>query len=265
MREITGECALLGFDRRGWRVYRRDTDTGHVLFRLRDGSDFLEYQEHDRGVLVEPILWTVATADEIRRRFFRKPFALHIHASRVYGEPKLKKPAELKGIPCTFSVPFFKTTCQCFVKDGGLWMRHKDFFSPCWQPPPGERLGEPQNYYLAKYFGFMRSNKFLYANNYAGIVLRNEVWLRFDNLLPLVRDKSMPVFALAMYESIAQAIDADVTELGVEWTQLAENVYNRTVQLLAKRRSAGHPYRTACRLAGRLFAWFFFTEERKAG
>lgn len=263
MREITGNCALLGFDRWGRRVFQHDTDTGHVLFRLRDGSDILEYQEHDRGILVEPILWTVATADEVRRRFFRKPFALHIQASRSYGKPKLKKPAELKGIPCTFSVPFNKTTCQCFIKDGDLWMRHKDFFSPSWRPPPGERIGEPQNYYLAKYFGFMRSSKFLYADNYADIVLRNEAWLRFDSLLLLVRDKSPPVFTQAMCGSIAQAIDADALDLGAEWTQLAEAVYDRTAQLLAKRRSAGLPSRMAGRLAGRLFAWFFFSEEQK--
>lgn len=228
-------CELLGTDYAGRIVCRKVTVTGAVLIRFHTESAFIQYQEHDRGDLIAPITWTMTDRETAIRLFFQRPYAFHIHAWRKYGQPKLKKPGAIQGAPRVFSAKFGKCGCQCFVKGNDLWMLHRDFFSPIWQPPPGELIGAPQNYYLKKYFNHSHSAKFIYEDNFACIVLRSEAWLHFERLLPLARNKGRNVFIQVILEQLAAAVGLEVQELDVLWAMLFETVYVQVSELIARR------------------------------
>lgn len=81
---------------------------------------------------------------------------------RRFGEPKLTKPKELKGIKQLCSVDYIpkKNKSSLFLKDNDVYVKHTDYFSPIWQPPTND-LGKPVAYYLKKYFNQTPSEKSL--------------------------------------------------------------------------------------------------------
>lgn len=128
-------------------------------------------------------LWTITSEGEIRR----VELAMDVHFSNIqyrnYGQPKLKKPIELKNIKSFDKVSGVqKATSPLFVKDNDLYVQCKDYFSPSWEPP-SEYIGVPLSVIVQKFFNQERKNKFVYPDGWGDIVLRNEAWLKVSNVV----------------------------------------------------------------------------------
>jgi hypothetical protein len=111
-----------------------------------------------------------------------------VYSSRRYGEPKLAKPKELSGISPSFSEDYIPRKCkfQVFVlkEADEIWIKATDWFSPEFMPPDIRDAEKPQNAILAKYFPTQKPHKenFVYANNFASVVLRCEAWLCYSGI-----------------------------------------------------------------------------------
>jgi hypothetical protein len=172
--------------------YKCKLQDGSLRYRLyQDLNDNLyydiaEYQFTSNGSLIYPITFTYSNPKDIYDLFFTSKLDCEIVSFRLYGQPKLKKPIELKGIKQSFSVEFIpqKCKCQCFVKDNDLWIKHRDFFSSCYQPSDLKDIGTPISYRLQKYFDVNKNylDKFVYPDSWGEIVLRNEAWIVFRNI-----------------------------------------------------------------------------------
>ncbi|MGV8173909.1 MAG: hypothetical protein ACP5M6_06880 [Methanobrevibacter sp.] len=120
-------------------------------------------------------------------KFFSESFEWTEYSKRKYGQPKLKKPKELSGIKPFASIPLHsKSKIQIFIHDNDVYLKCSDYFSPEWEPPD-EDIGKPTSYILKKYFNKGKSDKFIYADCWGSIVLRNEAWLLLKNALCLMR------------------------------------------------------------------------------
>ena len=93
---------------------------------------------------------------------------LEIISSRRYGEPKLEKPKELKGIKQSGGAMFGpKCKCPVFVIESSMYVKHRDWFSRSISIPEAVNRG-----IISK-----QKNKFIYNDNFGSVVLRNEAWL----------------------------------------------------------------------------------------
>lgn len=101
-----------------------------------------------------------------------------IHSLRGYGEPKLVKPKELKGITQSHSLPYNKTKVSVFLPgDGKIWLRFRDFFSPSMETPK-HLEGSPLPVLIKELMEVKRHTKnFIYSDSWGDIVLRQEAWL----------------------------------------------------------------------------------------
>lgn len=189
--------------------------------------DITEYQFMSKDSLIYPITFTYSNPQGVYDLFFTPPLTCEVDSYRLYGQPKLAKPTELKGVKQSFSVDWNKKCrCQCFVKDTDLWIKHRDFFSSSHQPEP-EDMGTPLVYRAKKYFSLdCKGDNFCYPDSWGEIILRNEAWIVFRNLKQAVkRDRHMPV------RSMKQAfLNSDVLkqnriyELEDNWGTFFENV-----------------------------------------
>ena len=111
-----------------------------------------------------------------------------LHYPRFYGEPKLKKPKELKNIKQVFAVDYIPKKCKCgaFLNGDDVWVKHRDYFSDT-MSLPAEELGQPLGYLANKYCGAGKSDKFIYPDAWGSIVLRNEAWVRLKDVLLDIR------------------------------------------------------------------------------
>lgn len=184
--------------------YKYQLQDGMLRFRLyKDNADDLyydivEYQFMSNDSLVYPITFTYSNPAEVYELFFTAPLFCEVVSYRFYGQPKLSKPAELKGIKQSFSADWIlnKCKCQCVVKGGDLWIKHRDFFSPLHRPSDPSDNGTPLVYRAKKYFGIDLSNKekFCYSDYWGEIILRNEAWIVFRNLGQVIRrDRQPPI------------------------------------------------------------------------
>ena len=105
------------------------------------------------------------------------------YSVRIYGQPELPKPKELKGVKRAFSVDYIYKKCRCpiFIKDNDVWVNHKDYFSSTMRAPTSD-LGAPLSVLVHKYCNKTKNDKFVYADAWGSIVLRNEAWLCVENL-----------------------------------------------------------------------------------
>ena len=146
-----------------------------------DGAwyDFCEYQLHKIGVVVVPIFKTMSTPKEFCLKFL-SPKTEYIVL--CVGN-KLSKPKELKGIKKFASVSFIpnRCTCQLFLDDSDLYIKHPDYFSPTYCRP--EDYGTPLSYRAKKYGISVPKNKFIYDDNWGAIVLRREAWIKISNFV----------------------------------------------------------------------------------
>ena len=232
---IINQCEIIGTQPRSKNMVREWYKTvlpdGKLIIRfVKDLTDELyldtaQYQFMSNDCRVYPITFSCSTPKEVERLFFSSPLSCEIPIVRFYGQQKIQKPAELKGIKQAFSADFIpkKCTCQCFLKDGDLWIKHRDFFSQSHRPAP-EDIGTPLSYRLEKYFGKTKSKKFIYPDYWGDIVLRNEAWIVFRNFADcFVRDRHPPVTSMVKAFLQSDKMKRNyITSLSNDWERLFE-------------------------------------------
>lgn len=97
---------------------------------------------------------------------------------RKYGEPKLPKPKELKGINKCNSTKIRGRKCDMYLKGGEIWFYFGDFLSEYMSFPEAEDMDLSTNA-LNKKYGLCLGNQkgFIYDDAWCPILLRNEAWL----------------------------------------------------------------------------------------
>lgn len=98
---------------------------------------------------------------------------MQIIRSRVYGEPKLKKPKfcnnkNLLGVVTWSSCG--KCKCKLWKHRDKYYLLHKDWFSSSVSKERAKELGIIESY----------NGKFIYNDNYGGVILRNEALIEFS-------------------------------------------------------------------------------------
>jgi hypothetical protein len=194
---------FLGYDNKNREVYECFYYKGRIIVKLSKDTtdntyyDFAEYQEYIKGSLIEPMLFTLSNPKEVWEIIIRPEPEYIIYSHRYYGKSKLSKPKELKGIKSIGNATFIPKRCkpQIYLKDNDIWIKHTDYFSSSWRPPEGERIDMPLNYYLGTYFNTVRNKKFIYADNWGSIVLRDEAWILLKDYLTLALTENHVIFA----------------------------------------------------------------------
>lgn len=224
---------FLGYDTRNRECYKKQLNDGNLIIRLSKDKtdnlyyDYCEYQFQNSKYLLMPITYTLGNISHVMEQFF-VPMAEYIcYSKRHYGEPKLSKPKELSGIKQSFSVDFIhkKCACQCFIKDNDLWIKHRDYFSSTYCKP--EDIGAPLSYRMKKYFGEQKKEKFIYSDNWGSIVLRNEAWLCFRNIKPIIlRNKNAHkvMLDLMVHNDENMYKNKDHSEILMEWERFFERI-----------------------------------------
>lgn len=176
------------YDYRGREILKYNIKHNTVYVRLFKEDDFyldgLQYQEHKDGRFINPITWTMSTPQELYEEVFIQPISVARYSVRLYGQPKLPKPKELKGIEKAFSIDFLKNcSCQCFIKDNDLWIKHRDYFSRSIDKL--EDSGTPLEYRIEKYgLSSKKSSGFIYNDCWGSVIGRNEAWLIIKDVVP---------------------------------------------------------------------------------
>lgn len=225
--------------------YKYVLPDGVLRFRLyedlRDNTyyDIAEYQFMSNDSLIYPCTFTYSNPAKVYSLFFTMPLSCEVVSYRFYGQPKLAKPAELKGVKQSFSADYIpkKCSCPCFAKGDDLWIKHRDFFSALHRPSDPKDNGTPLIYRAKKYFNMDLSSKekFIYADCWGGIVLRNEAWIVFRNFGQVIRrDRHQPIQSLikAFLQSDV-LIRFNINSLSNDWYRFFEDVI-RKYQLFIK-------------------------------
>ena len=245
--EIKSKSELLAVQLRtdGTREwYKYVLPDGFVRIRLYkdlDGEyyDIAEYQFMSNDSLIYPCTFTYSNPAKVYSLFFTMPLSCEVVSYRFYGQPKLAKPAELKGIKQSFSADYIpkKCSCPCFVNGDDLWIKHRDFFSTSHRPSDPKDSGTPLIYRAKKYFNMDLSSKekFIYADCWGGIVLRNEAWIVFRDFGQVIRrDRHRPIQSLIKAFLKADVlIKFNIDSLSNDWYRFFEDVI-RKYQLFIK-------------------------------
>lgn len=220
-------------DKREW--YKLKCFCGDVIVRfavdVTDGEYYTccEYQVWECNRLIAPITWTMCEIEKFYHKIFNVGRMKYVEYSfRAYGQPKLTKPKELKGVKSIGSAIFIPNHCnpQIFIEGNDVWIKHTDYFSQMWRPPEGERLDMPISYYAKKYFEKTRTEKFIYSDGWGSIVLRNEAWLKLENLVPMCeyRELIRTQIAREILKQQKVVIRGMSDSVENEWERFWENV-----------------------------------------
>lgn len=141
------------------------------------GKEFCQFKDDS--------ITTVSCIFDTIENFYNK-YIQHINdfldykeiSKRSYGEPKLKKPNELKGIKPIFSITCGIRKNQIFKKNNDIWIKDNDYFSIYLTQEEAKRRG----------LKFKVREKFIYQNNFAPVILRGEGWICIKNLLLYIDD-----------------------------------------------------------------------------
>ena len=216
--------------------YTKIYNNNEIYFRFMKDEDTIlpcvEYIVFDKSKLVIPCLKTLCSVDDFYNKYFYPNIEYIIISKRKWGEPKLNKPKELSRINPFTSVMFEKASCSLFRKDSDLYIKHKDFFSKSWSPPNND-IGKPQNYYLTKYFGNKKTRKerFIYADNWAGIVLRGEGWIKFSNVFYLDNETNYKTLHKILSDLFIKKHKCSYKDfVGNEWNFFLENVSKKCIE-----------------------------------
>ena len=130
-------------------------------------------------------LWMWTDVKKFYNDYIDKELKFEVVSFRKYGEPKLTKPKELKGIKQFDSIDYIPKKCKCqiFIKDNDVFIKHNDYFSPILEDTDESLFGTPLNVRI-KYYGINRDskNKFIYPDTWGDIVLRQQAWIKISNL-----------------------------------------------------------------------------------
>ena len=211
------------------------------LYKDCDGEyyDIAEYQFMSNDSLIYPCTFTYSNPAKVYSLFFTMPLSCEVVSYRFYGQPKLAKPAELKGVKQSFSADYIpkKCSCPCSVNGDDLWIKHRDFFSASHRSSDPKDNGTPLIYRAKKYFNMDLSSKeqFIYADCWGGIVLRNEAWIVFRNFGQVIRrDRHQPIQSLIKAFLKADVlIKFNIDSLSNDWYRFFEDVI-RKYQLFIK-------------------------------
>jgi hypothetical protein len=173
--------------------------------------------------------------------FYPKPnLKFTQYSIRHYGQPKLTKPKELKGIKQIFSIDYIPKKCKCpiYIKNDDIWIKHRDYFSPIFNPPDDKYMGKPLNDVLKKYFPNcnLKPEKFIYSDNWSSSVLRNEAWICIKYFISCVKQNC---FELDILDEILrqQEIICDFKKYDLCCTDMErfwEEVINKTKRYITK-------------------------------
>ena len=210
-------------------VLQLSTPVGVCIVQLsQDSTDgvwfnFCKYQLWKTGAVVVPFGWNLSNPADFCKRFLF-PQAEYIVLCSGQNH---KKPKELCGIRKFTSVSFGKCKCQLFLKGDDLYINHHDYFSQSWRPPADD-IGKPTTYYLKKYFGITKSEKFCYADCWGDIVLQNKAWLQITNFVPIVKILNAPQIAQVVWPLIREYHRWPSYERNMDWERFLEDVANAT-------------------------------------
>ena len=144
------------------------------------GNNYCQYID----LALSSILWTVDTIEN-----FYKKYIEHINdfleyfefSKRAYGEPKLVKPVELKGLRPIYSIQCNGRKNQIFIKNNDIWIKDNDYFSICLSQEEARKRG----------IQFTVREKMIYKNNFSPVILRGEGWICIRNLLLYINDRNI--------------------------------------------------------------------------
>lgn len=227
------DCKIV--ERNGSAVYllRIITPVGICVAQLfqdkTDGAwyDFCKCRLWKTGALIFPIGWNILNPAGFCKRYLFSSMEYAVISSGANN----RKPKELCGIKKFVSVPFGKCKCQLFLRGDDLYINHNDYFSQSWRPPADD-IGKPTSYYLKKYFGVTKTEKFVYADCWGGIVLRSKAWLRITNFAKVVGILNAPQIAMTIWPMIRQYHGWSESEQNMDWERFLMEVANKTKEYL---------------------------------
>lgn len=159
-------------------------------------------------------------------------FKFSLVSDRIFGEPKLKKPKELNNIKQSGNISFCRNKCKCpyFIKGDDIYIKHQDYFSKSFEPPI-EDMGAPLNVILNKYFNKNKANKFVYPDCWGDVVLRNEAWIKLENIMLLVNDyiPSQLAYMVCQQQKEYHKFEDD---LDTEWEIFYERLFSKVRKTL---------------------------------
>ena len=171
----------------------------HKTYKLKNGF-YISIWEYEGKYLggcqykngLDDLCWTLGNVKDFYNDYLdNKDLSFQIISFRKYGQPKLPKPKELSKIKQIGSVDYIPKHCSCqvFIKDNDVYIKHRDYFSEQFVPSDSNDLGKPLNYTLAKYFpdSKQKREKFVYSDNWSGVILRNEAWIKLSNLVHIIK------------------------------------------------------------------------------
>lgn len=226
------------YDYNGREVYVIRMSGGSVVIKLsQDNDGYLDiafYQVWNDKRSVDPVGFTLDSPKHVCELFIGELLTYDRVSYRQYGEPKLSKPKELKGVKQSFSSWYIpnKCKCPCFCSGNDLWIQHRDFFSFSWQPPQ-EDFGAPLSYNLDKYFDHCKSEKFVYPDCWGDIVLRDEAWIVFKNVKSVAAHNNPNELAKIMLDmiiandSIARQNLEGYWEFQIHWERFFQDVCDK--------------------------------------
>lgn len=220
-------------DYRKREIHKIKVDYGFIFLRFyeQDGIylDGLDFQVWDNNRMISPITWTAGEPEEFYNEYIKtKNMNYKIYSFRKYGQPKLAKPKELKGVKQCFSVDYIpkKCKCQCFIKDDDLYIKHKDYFSESLKDSK-EDFGNPLEYMIKKYeINSKKNSGFVYNDCWGDIVLRNEAWIVLENVIPQIKLKHEQVLTRDLIQKFADCKHHRMrwTDVDVTWNLFWENI-----------------------------------------
>lgn len=232
--KIKAQSEFLGYDFYHRECYKCSYYKGYLIIKFSKDKidntyyDLALYQEHKNHRILEPLGFIVSDPKEVYNIINAPCPKYIIYSHRYYGQPKLSKPKELKGIKPIGKATYIPKHCepQVFIKENDVYIKHTDYFSYTWRPPEGERIDMPISYYMSKYFNETRKEKFVYPDGWGSIILRNEAWILLKDILQTMRTENYTTIAQEILElqkknkySPSFSVSADM-----EWIRFWENV-----------------------------------------
>lgn len=240
---IKNKAQFYAYDHKGREVYTFEMPDGTLIikFSKEDGDyfDIAFYQLWRDKRHIDPVGFIMSNPKSVYEEFMGDPMSYERISYRQYGQPKLSKPKELKGIKQSFSGEYIpkKCNCPCFCVGDDLYIQHKDFFSRSFKPPD-EDFDKPVAYLAKKYFDHKKSEKFIYPDGWGSIILRDEAWIVFKNIKPVAERNNSNQLARIMVDMminsdiIAKRNLSGYSEFILHWERFFEDIAKKYQELL---------------------------------
>lgn len=159
-----------------------EIDNYYVSFWIDENNNYIDGLQF---LNKNDLCWTYSNPKDFFSNYIESKLDFNEYSVRIYGEEKLQKPAELRGINRAFSVDYIpqKARCQVFIKDNDVWIKHVDYFSPSLDTLPEDKVANLTGLIDKDLINREKRKKFVYNDYWGGIVLRNEAWICIKNLM----------------------------------------------------------------------------------